>query len=214
MFDKYSYGRSAGKNKGQRGTAIGAMAENGILPGCTKLVLCGKREKNMYHQDMDHQFFEQWLENSVPHMQEWAGERRVTLIIDNAPYHSRQLLKVPTARSTKKCISDYLVAKGVPIGTKSTKSNLLAELQLFISSEGGLSVVREYAVDRRCSELGVNLIRLPPFHCMFNSIESCWGQMKAHLTKHGKITDRLEMVSTRAVEWLANVPSSQNRGVP
>ncbi|CAJ0605781.1 unnamed protein product [Cylicocyclus nassatus] len=167
------------------------MAKNGILPGCTKLVLCGKRDEEYdYHQDMDHQLFEQWLENSIPHMQD------------------RQLLKVPTARSTKKCISDYLVAKGVAIGNKSTKFSLLAELQLFMASKGGLSAVREYAVDRRRSEMGVNFIRLPPFHCMFNPIELCWGQMKAHLTKHGKTTDRLGMVKTRAVEWLANVPSS------
>ncbi|CAJ0602229.1 unnamed protein product [Cylicocyclus nassatus] len=141
-------------------------------------------------------------------MKNWAGEKRVTLIMDNASYHSRQIAKIPSTSSTKAEIAGYLSSKGVTVRNNVTKAVLLDQLHDYIEARGGRDALREYAVDRRCAELGVSLIRLPPFHCTFNPIEKCWSQLKAHLTKYGKVTDKIDTVRARAVEWMRSVPPS------
>ncbi|EPB70196.1 hypothetical protein ANCCEY_10707 [Ancylostoma ceylanicum] len=64
----------------------------------------------------------------------------------------------------------------------------------FIASRGGVAALRRYATEAICAEYGVNVIRLPPFHCFFNPIELCWSQLKDHLTKMGKPSDALQLL--------------------
>ncbi|KIH67593.1 hypothetical protein ANCDUO_02074 [Ancylostoma duodenale] len=34
----------------------------------------------------------------------------------------------------------------------------------------------------------------PPYHCFFNPIELCWSQLKHHLSRLGKPSDKIEIV--------------------
>ncbi|KAK6025065.1 hypothetical protein OSTOST_09047 [Ostertagia ostertagi] len=72
-----------------------------------------------------------------------------------------------------------------------------AKLNYFVESRGGLASLRCYAAEKICSDLGVTLIRLPPFHCFFNPVESCWSYLKHRLNKIGRPTDKLETVILR-----------------
>ncbi|KHJ93037.1 hypothetical protein OESDEN_07061 [Oesophagostomum dentatum] len=95
MIAEYSCGRTAGKNKGKRGIVIGAITENGVIPQCTEVIISGYRDSNDdYHRDMDADVFEEWLQTSIPYMKDFANGRHVTIVMDNAPYHSRALHKV------------------------------------------------------------------------------------------------------------------------
>ncbi|KIH51063.1 hypothetical protein ANCDUO_18854, partial [Ancylostoma duodenale] len=219
ILDEYSCGKTAAKNKGRRAIVIGAITEEGVVPGCTRVIISGRASGDQdYHRDMNHSMFEGWLRECIPRMQHVAAGRPVAVFIDNAPYHSRQLEKIPTNSSTKAAIVDYLRSKGVEVALDSSKEDLLQEvahymtlltqLHAFVSSRGGVGALRNYAVENICAEFGVAVIRLPPFHCFFNPIELCWSQLKAHLNKLGKPGDNLETVKTRTLAWMGSVPPS------
>ncbi|RCN26462.1 hypothetical protein ANCCAN_27811 [Ancylostoma caninum] len=194
-MEMFSCGKTAAKNKGRRAIVISAITEHGVVPGCTKVLISGRGGADQdYHRDMNHSAFEEWLRESIPRMQHAAGGRPVSLVMDNAPYHSRQVEKIPTRSSTKAAIEEYLRSKGLEVAVNSTKADLLAELHAYVASRGGVAAMRSYAVENICAEFGVTVIRLPPYHCFFNPIEMCWSQMKAHLNKHGKPDDNLDTV--------------------
>ncbi|KHJ90633.1 hypothetical protein OESDEN_09520 [Oesophagostomum dentatum] len=174
-ISEYLCGKTAAKNKGRRAIIISAITEECVVPGTTPVVISDQKTPvdDDYHRDMNHALFEQWLEESIPCMQDVAGGRPIALVMDNAPYHTRQLEK----------------------------------LQAFIASRRGINVVRQYAVEDICRKHEVTVIRLPPFHCFFNPIEMCWSQLKAHLCKQGRPDDTLEMVKTRAHQWMDAVPA-------
>ncbi|KIH68740.1 hypothetical protein ANCDUO_00915 [Ancylostoma duodenale] len=208
-LEEFSCGKTTGKNKGSRAIVISAITGEGVVPGCTKVIVSARSTVDQdCHPDMNHAMFEGWLRESLPHMIEVAAGRRLSLVMDNAPYHSRQLEKVPTRSSTKAVIEDYLRSKGIEVAAICTKADLLEELQHFLGSRGGIAAVRSYAVENICAEFGVTVIRLPPYHCFFNPIEMCWSQMKGHLTKLGKPTDALQTVRSRTLDWMGCVPAS------
>ncbi|RCN43885.1 hypothetical protein ANCCAN_10086 [Ancylostoma caninum] len=90
-LEEFLCGRTAGKNKGSRAIVISAITEESIFEGCTKVIVSGRSTADQdYHRDM----FEGWLRESLPQMIEVAAEHRLSLVMDNAPYHSRQLEKV------------------------------------------------------------------------------------------------------------------------
>ncbi|KHJ84721.1 hypothetical protein OESDEN_15562 [Oesophagostomum dentatum] len=179
---EFSCGKTAGKNKGRRAIVISAITEDGVVPGCTEVIISGQTlADGDYHRDMDHEMFENWLQEAIPRMKDVADGRPLALTMDNAPYHSHQLKKVPTRSSKKGEIADYLREMGVEVAADSTKAELLEELQQFISSRGGIDALRSYAVEDICRGFEVEVIRLPPYHCFFNPIEMCWSQLKSHL---------------------------------
>ncbi|EPB73543.1 hypothetical protein ANCCEY_07354 [Ancylostoma ceylanicum] len=206
-MEAFSCGKTAAKNKGQRAIVISAITEHGVVLGCTKVLISGRTGADQdYHRDMNHSTFEEWLRESIPRMQHVAGGRPVSLVMDNAPYHSRQVEKIPTRSSTKAAIEEYLLSKGLKVAVNSTKADLLAELHAYVASRGGVAAMRSYAVKNICAAFGVTVIRLPPYHCFFNPIEMCWSQMKAHLNKHGKPDDNLDTVKMRTLAWMGAVP--------
>ncbi|KAK6046991.1 hypothetical protein COOONC_15504 [Cooperia oncophora] len=213
-IQRYSCGKTAGKNKGRRGIVMTAMSEDGIVPGCTHVFV--DRHRTMHHdstREMDHIMFENWLESSIPLMKEFAAGRNVTLVLDNAPYHTRALekvrfsqamnkrkkrdmfvYKIPTRHSTKREIISFLSFHGVEVAIDSEKASVVEELEDFVASRGGRAALRCFAAESICEDMGVSLLRLPPFHCFFNPVELCWSYLKHRLNKLGRPTDRLETV--------------------
>ncbi|RCN39044.1 hypothetical protein ANCCAN_15036 [Ancylostoma caninum] len=166
VMEEFSCGKTAAKNKGRRAIVISAITDEGVVPDCTKVIISGRNSVDQdYHRDMNHSMFEGWLLECIPRMQNVAARRPVAVVIDNAPYHSRQLEKIPSNTSTKAAIVDYLRSKGVEVALDSSKDDLLQELHAFVSSRGGVGALRNYAVENICAEFGVAVIRLPPFHC-------------------------------------------------
>ncbi|XP_066950809.1 uncharacterized protein [Macrobrachium rosenbergii] len=70
---------------------------------------------------MNHEVFEEWfrcqlLLNIPP---------ASVIVMDNAPYHSRKVEKVPTMSSKKAVITEWLISKGAKPTEKMLKSQLL-----------------------------------------------------------------------------------------
>ncbi|KAL6730458.1 hypothetical protein Aduo_001433 [Ancylostoma duodenale] len=180
---EYSAGKTAAKPRGRRGIVISAVTNEGVVPGCTKVIVNGR---GSIEEDMNHATFEDWLRECFLHMQHFAEGRTVSLIFDNAPYHSRQLEKIPNKSSTKVMIEGYLRSKGVEVSADSTKADLLVDLNDFIASRGGAAALRRYATEAICAEYGITK-RIP-------------GEVDSF------------HVTTRTLDWTERVPSTLCRG--
>lgn len=93
--------------------------------------------------------------------------------MDNAPYHSVQLEKVPTSSWKKAEIRDWLVKKGVQLCEDALKMELYKRANKF-------SAVKKYQIDKIAEEGWHRVVRLLLYHCQYNPIELIWGQIKSH----------------------------------
>ncbi|CAH1999256.1 unnamed protein product [Acanthoscelides obtectus] len=86
------------------------------------------------------------------------------IIMDNAPYHSRQKNKIPNTGTKKQDIIDFMKDKGMEIPQKSTKAILLDLIKR-------QKFEKEYVVDNLLQQNGHEVLRLPPYYCIFNPID-------------------------------------------
>jgi len=63
-----------------------------------------------------------------------------------------------------------------------------------------------------CKEYGVELVRLPPYHCEFNPIEKIWGWLKNQLKSVNKLKNKLEVVIELSKQSLADILDSVIQG--
>ncbi|EYC05442.1 hypothetical protein Y032_0082g1585 [Ancylostoma ceylanicum] len=95
VMEEFSCGKAAAKDKGRRAIVISAITDEGVVPDCTMVIISGRNSVEQdYRRDMNHSMFEGWLRECIPLMQDVAAGRPVAVVMDNAPYHSRQLEKV------------------------------------------------------------------------------------------------------------------------
>jgi len=83
------------KNKGKRIiVGYGISGQTGPLKNCELIVTAGANVGD-YHEQMNHQMFENWMSNTVfPLIKAECPDGKITIVYDNAPYHSWQLDKV------------------------------------------------------------------------------------------------------------------------
>jgi len=67
---------------------------------------------------MNGESFENWFSNILPPIEENA-----VIVLDNAPYHSRRLEKIPTTSLKKGDIQNWLYSKNIYFATQCSKSN-------------------------------------------------------------------------------------------
>lgn len=81
---------------GQRWIIVHAGGENGFIDGAELLYKC-KSKQDDYHDEMDKENFLKWLnERLLPNL-----PPNGIVIMDNAPYHSKQINKPPAMTSRK-----------------------------------------------------------------------------------------------------------------
>lgn len=104
---------------------------------------------------MDSEIFENWLRESAPFMLEEAGQRKIVLILDNAPYHSRKKFKVPTKSSSKQEMINFLESHGnhTPAGLR--KPEVYEYLKEIVRNKPELEGLR--AVEEICHSFGIEV---------------------------------------------------------
>lgn len=159
----------APSNKGKRITILHAGSEDGFVPNC--LLLSAKNIKDSsldYHEDTTAELFENWFQNNllknIPN--------NSVIVMDNASYHSRLLRKAPASSSSKIEIQEYLLQNDIYFEFTYKKAQLLEVLKSY-------AIKKQYVCDNLAEQAGHNVLRLPPYHCMFNPIEHLWHQVKS-----------------------------------
>ncbi|CAO4372560.1 unnamed protein product [Caenorhabditis nigoni] len=205
-------GFAAASDKGQRAIVLAVTTESEILPGSIDVVITKRPDSEIvvdYHQYMNAEMYKEYMAKVLPLIAAAAPVgRKAVLVIDNAAVHNSVVEKIPTKSSTKKDLLDFLGKNGVAINVVANKDELLEEVNNFIETRGGRKAFQRYVVDELAMSLGVQIVRLPPYHCQFSPIELIWNQLKTHLRSIGKSTDRLETVRERAIQFLKNKSES------
>lgn len=97
------------------------------------------------------------------HFEKWFKEvlpklgDNAVVVMDNAPYHSRHQEKVPNSNWLKAAIQQWLKNKNISFTENEIKLELLKH--------------------------GIEILRLPPYHCELNSIELIWAGIKGYVAK-------------------------------
>lgn len=105
---------------------------------------------------MDSAIFEQWLQENIPHFVARANGRKVAIIMDNAPYHSRRLNKLPTKSSTKKDMIKFLEECGIqniPFGLR--REEFFEVLKKFVEENPQFN--ERFAAEEICKEFDVEV---------------------------------------------------------
>jgi transposase len=112
----------------------------------------------------DAETFEEWLKDML-----LALDKPSLIILDNASYHSRLHEKHPTTAWRKSELQNWLRENNILYSDLDTKNSLLQICR---------ANYREKVCEVDCiiREAGHEVLRLPPYHCMFNPIEMVWSQ--------------------------------------
>lgn len=203
-----SFGLPTRSGGGGRLIIVNAITEAGLVPGkLTVLSFCDPPSvirgffigalwvfaskapvtPEDYHKDMDSYNFEKWFNDTLLVSfteQNWTN---VVIVMDNAPYHSRKGNTVPSTATRAEIITrmeemwsddgknffEYLEEKNVPNDPQYMTVKKLGEVWGQYRSEFEYQVV-----DRMAAVAGHEVLRLPPYHCIFNPIELLWGWQK------------------------------------
>ncbi|XP_072389494.1 uncharacterized protein [Diabrotica undecimpunctata] len=160
-------------SRGKRIIILHAGTKSGFVPNA--LLLSAKNIKQSsadYHEDMTAKLFEKWAtEQLLPNV-----KTNSVIVMDNASYHSRLYTKIPNTSSKKGDIIEFMENKGMATPSKCTKKELL---QLIKQQ----NFQKEYVIDKLFERHGHMVLRLPPYHCVFNPIEMIWADVKKELRK-------------------------------
>ncbi|XP_060864304.1 uncharacterized protein LOC132940594 [Metopolophium dirhodum] len=173
--------------KGRRLIVLHIGSHRGFLEGGL-LCFLSKKNSSDYYDEMNGDNFRKWFESIIPHL-----EPNSVIVMDNAPYHSVSIDKIPTASSKKDEILSWLSSKGVVIDKRMFKPQLMAKVReikgKYIS----------YVVDNMAKNAGHTVLRLPPYHCELNPIELAWAMVKTYVKQNNntfKIDDVKNLLNT------------------
>lgn len=161
--------------KGERLIITHCGNEQGFVDGAGEVFRAWKGTGD-YHQEMDGPHYEKWFsEKPLPKL-----APNSVIVMDNAPYYSVKIEKVPRMSTRKKDIQDWLFRKGVAWSNEMVKAELL-QLVAKVEIQGN-----QYRVDQMASLAGHTVLRLPSYHCQLNPIELVWSMMKGYVADKNK----------------------------
>lgn len=117
--------------------------------------------------------FEKWFQETLPRL-----EPNAVVVMDNASYHSRRKEKTPIERWNKAQIQNWLKSKNIGFEQKDTKVVLMQKVKAVRNQ------YQTYVIDEMAKEAGVEVLRLPPYHCELNPIELIWADVKGYVARN------------------------------
>lgn len=94
--------------------------ENGFVDGA-KAIFSSRTQLSDYHGEMNHENFLLWFENQLLK----NLTRPSIIVLDNAPYHSKVLNKIPNSGWTKAAIQEWLTSQNLQFTDVMFKTELL-----------------------------------------------------------------------------------------
>lgn len=160
--DGVSTGARVPTGKGKRLIILHIGGDKGFVEGGL-LVFESKSTKD-YHQEMDGDRFLEWFKNITLKLEPGS-----IFVMDNAPYHSVKLEKIPTTAWNKQTIIDWLQSKVISMDMTFLKKELLKKVTEIAPQ------YNKYLIDEIARNNGIEILRLPPYHCKLNPIELVWA---------------------------------------
>jgi len=143
------------------------------------------------------------------HFEKYVGEQVLpnlpsgsVLVLDNAKYHCRKLERPITSSSRKAEMIAWLEKNDVEFDPQSTNKILYNKIKPY-QDQSAKTVLEDMA-----EKFGCEIIRLPPYHCQLNPIESIWGILKNRIAKRN-ITYKMNDVERISREEIESITSSE-----
>lgn len=169
--------------KGRRLIITHIGSNSGFLDG--GLNVFKSRKTGDYHEDMNAEVFEKWFSSVLVRVEPGS-----VIVIDNAPYHSRQVEKIPTSAWRKADIIGWLKSKNIVFDEHMLKVELLNIVR--VNKDRYI----KYVVDEMAHKHGVTLLRLSPYHCELNPIELIWAQIKGEVARKVLLNEAIDNVTS------------------
>ncbi|VEN35550.1 unnamed protein product [Callosobruchus maculatus] len=173
FLDGLSIGLKNPAGKGKRLITCHIGSETGFV--VDGLWCFESKKTGDYHEEMNGQSFEQWFSRVLPNLEE-----NPVIVLDNAPYYSRKLEKIPTTASKKADIQDWLRSKNISFEESMLKVQLLKIVKEHKAK------FEKYIIDEMAASQNKTVLRLPPYHCELNPIELIWADIKNNIAQHNK----------------------------
>ncbi|XP_046961575.1 uncharacterized protein LOC124531150 [Vanessa cardui] len=129
---------------------------------------------------MDANNFEKWFLDILNKLEPGS-----VAVMDSAPYHSRQVERLPNMSWRKEDVQAWLTNKEIAY----EQSEIIAELLSKINKEKFKIKYIDYIANAK----NVTICRLPPYHCELNPIELIWAQVKSYIGRKNKTFKILEV---------------------
>ena len=129
-----------------------------------------------YHDSMDGESYKCYFEKSICQ----NIPKHSVIVIDNAPYHSKNTENHPTSKWPKQQFVGWLTEKNITFPDKA----LRAELWTLVKSER--EKFPDKVMETVAKEYGHEILRLPPYHCELNPIELAWAAEKNYVAGENK----------------------------
>lgn len=195
FLDGLSTGAKNPTSKGNRLIVLHIGGEQGFVPESELIFEC--KGTGDYHESMNAEKFENWCQAMLPRL-----EPNAVVVMDNASYHSRRLEKTPVTSWKKQDIQEWLSSKQISFEVNETKVQLLEKVK------GIKSQYTSYVVDEMAKEVGVEVLRLPPYHCELNPIELVWADVKGYVARKNT-TFKMADVKKLLQEALNNISAEK-----
>ncbi|XP_037501028.1 uncharacterized protein LOC119374896 [Rhipicephalus sanguineus] len=171
-------GLRAPSGKGGRLIVLHDASENGFVHGASLVFRTKRSVTSDYHSEMDCPRVERWFkEQLLPNI-----EPRSVIVMDNTPDHSVQLEKLPSTSSRKAEIQSWLTEKNIPWSNDQLTPELIQVVNQNKHRFSG------YRIDALAKVAGHDIVRLPPYHCEFNPIETVRSQVKGYIAVNRSFT--------------------------
>lgn len=154
--DGLSTGPRVPTGKGKRSIVLHISSDKGFVEG--GLLDFELKSTKDYHEEMDGDRFLEWFKDIMPKLEPGS-----IVVMDNAPYHSVKLEKIPTIAWNKLQIIDWLKSKEILMNMSYLKKELL--------KKGAETEFDNYLIDELARSNDIEILRLPPYHCKLNPIE-------------------------------------------
>jgi transposase len=197
-------------SRGKRLIVLHTMGEDGWVDGGL-WTNATKGQLADYHQDMNADAFEEYLRQLCPKLGKGA-----VLIMDNASYHTRNLFPMLTQASRYDAMTTFCDEHGInyPVELATTDRRVPGRILKDAFWRHWVKPHLEkqpamYAAEAIASEFGVEILRLPPYHCFFNPIEMAWGVVKGQVAKKNsldKVAKKLDLVKELLNDELNAIP--------
>ena len=106
-------------------------------------------------------YFEKSICQNIP--------KHSVIVIDNAPYHSKNTKNYPTSKWQKQQFVDWLTEKNITFPDKA----LRAELWTLVKSKR--EKLPDKVMETVAKEYGHEILRLSAYHCELNPIDLAWA---------------------------------------
>lgn len=172
QFSWFSDGDGVERSPGQgrRWCCMHALMEEGLLED-TFLILEAKKSKGDYHQQFDHQVFQQWFqEQLLPHL-----PKRCLIVIDRCPYHMVGHDSIMPQQMRKIELQEWLTQNGFDWEESWLKPRLIAEVE---DKRDKKTMVEMFAAQQ-----GHRVLFLPVHHPELNPIELVWNTVKGECAR-------------------------------